>query len=174
VEVWTAVEAIGVALAFVLGALQLGVELRKRRQGRRRMQAEALSAWIAAEDQLAVIALQNSSSDPVYGVVVNLATFQGAGPVEGQLVLGNSAFLSVVPPGRSFTVFPNDYGAMGFRATVEIVFTDRQGVTWLRTGRGRLVELNQDGPEAYYGIDPPLPWSVASLEWPVPGVGGSG
>jgi hypothetical protein len=166
-EVWAAIEAIGVALAFMIGAIQLGIELRRRARDRRRAQAEALSAWIAAEGETAVICLQNSSNDPVYAVVVNLATFQGAGPAEGQLVLGNSAFLSVVPPGRSFTTFDGSYGAMGFRATVEMVFTDRRGTTWLRTGRGRLTELAADGPEDYYDVPPPLPWDVPSLTWPL-------
>jgi hypothetical protein len=67
--------------------------------------------------------------------------------------------LSVIPPGTSYTWVGGGWGAMMARPGVEVAFTDRAGVHWLRSPDGVLTEI-PEAPTDYYGLDGPHDWNV--------------
>jgi hypothetical protein len=69
------------------------------------------------------------------------------------------SLLSVIPPGRHYTSVPGGWGAMTARPAVEISFTDRSGVHWLRSADGTLREIDRP-PVEHYGIEGPYDWQL--------------
>lgn len=179
---WAAVEAIGVVLAFGAAFWQLRRErvarLKQEANDRiaaqeiatreERAQADLLSAWIAWQDDESPnltnwIAVQNSSNEPIYELILSVVAFQGAGDTgeDGPPFLhpAHCAFLSVAPPGLCYVTMGGGYSGMGFHPSIEVAFTDRSGKHWKRTGRGRIVQLDVPAPD-YYDVPLPLPWAL--------------
>jgi hypothetical protein len=182
VTAWATVEAaVGTVLAFVVAFVQINRERvarleaqadRLRRQ--RREQAERISGWLSGQDLGAIqpIAVHNASVEPVYRAVVWMVFIQGAGPHSGmdaaRLPSSNwpfRSFISVIPPGTSYTSVSGGWGALSARPGVELAFTDRAGVRWLRAPDGRLVEIDRP-PTEYYGIDGPHDWRAPERDPP--------
>lgn len=165
--------AVGTVGAFIAALVQIKREreARKRvereaRDRERRAQAEQISAWPTGDDDehRTPIALLNRSGEPVYRAVVTLVFIQGAAPRTGREVyeLGMRSYskpVSVIPPGRYETAVAGGWGALTARPGIELAFTDRAGIHWLRDADGALSEL-PDAPLAYYGVEEPVDWIV--------------
>jgi hypothetical protein len=173
----TALAAVGTVGALFVALRQIKTERDARqlqeadtRRKERREQAERVSAWLSGPDLETIqpVALLNGSSEPVYRAVVWMVFIQGAGPQTGKEAAalyreqGTWHFysaLSVIPPGRSYTSFGGGWGALSARPGVEVAFTDRAGIHWLRSADGVLNEI-PEAPTDYYGLDGPHDWQV--------------
>ncbi len=135
-------------------------------QGLRRVQAERISGWPAAETNRrgTPLTLLNRSDEPVYEVVVTLVMVQGAGPRRGEEGVRPEyrRVLSVLPPGRWKTFVQMGWAGMSRRPGVEVAFTDRSGVHWIRRATGALEEIQRPAID-YYEMSRPQ-----FLEFPVP------
>lgn len=169
--------AVGTVLAFIVAFVQIRTErhARQRQEAEtqrkaRRAQAERISAWLFGPDLGTVqpVALFNGSTEPVYRAAAVLVFIQGAGPHTGTEAValnrehGNwdlYSALSVIPPGTSYTSFGGGAAALSARFGVEIAFTDRAGVHWLRAADGALTEIPEAATD-YYGVDGPHDWRV--------------
>jgi len=107
--------------------------------------------------------LQNSSEEPVYGVVVGLVLVQGTAPhsLEEWLTRpgatpemfprGPITTISTLPNGL-FRTWIRGYGwhrMLSGRLGAEIAFTDRNASHWIRRSSGQLEELTEE-PIAYF------------------------
>lgn len=112
------------------------------------------------------IELFNATHEPVYSVIAYLVSIYGAGPktgLEAEQDPASGAFrgtprdqwpkepsrklLSVLPPGRYSTLVPPRPTYMSQRHGIEVAFTDRSGVHWLRASDGSLTELSKPPPD---------------------------
>jgi hypothetical protein len=156
--------AIGTIAAF--GALALGMDVERRRRRRdatartaleHQSQAILLSATVGPVDRerqkRSAIDCLNASVEPVYNVVLGLVFVQGSGPRTTELAIklciANNwpipvATLNVLAPGR-FRAWVRETGwgrQMSGWPGVEIAFTDRSGVHWVRRTNGELNQLS--------------------------------
>lgn len=142
------------------------------RAAKKREQAERISGWLGEqflgmakpEASQQRIELLNASHEPVYRVVVYLVFIQGAGPRTGPDVEkagnhGSRRSLSVLPPGRHHTSVKRAPSVMFRRHGVELAFTDKAGVHWLRSADGALTNIDQP-PSDYYGLSAPINWET--------------
>jgi hypothetical protein len=169
----TAAAAAGTVAAFAAALLQIRTERKARhrqenelQQQARRAQAERISAWPTSDSPggWTPIALCNRSEEPVYRAVVSLVMIQGAGARTGKelVAAGNLKWLetlTVIPPGEHSTTVQGGWDGRMRRPGVEVAFTDRAGVHWLRTADGSLAEIG-DPPVEYYGLVEPIGWSL--------------
>jgi hypothetical protein len=146
---------------------------RQTEQRERRAQAEHVSAWPSARVPASLpeqpadeeigrswIAVLNRSKEPVYWGVASLVLIQGAGPTTGKEVHPEyRATLSVIPPGLHYVDVAGFLPGMNTRPGVELGFTDRAGVHWVRSADGALTEIDQ-APVDYYGLGLPQGWSI--------------
>jgi len=96
----------------------------------------------------------------VYEVIVSIAAFQG--PSSSRPIKASrqyASFLSVVPPGKSFTSVDGSYHEIAFHPAIEIAFRDVRGKNWLRSGRGALKDIGKS-PMDYYKFLRPLNWKL--------------
>jgi hypothetical protein len=165
-----------VALA-IFALAQIAIERRARKQGALRAQAERVSAWPYAywgNSAQTILVLHNGSDEPVYRAIVSLVFIQGAAPRTGKALIANldqfGEFVrtfTVIPPGRHYTTVPGGWAGMMRRPGVELAFVDRAGVSWLRSGDGRLSRMRRE-PADYYGLPQPIPWDIPSDTVPLP------
>lgn len=142
-------------------------------EDRNRAQASHVSAWIKetwAHDHQMWHAVQNTSHEPVYQVIITLVSIQGAGiPREGADIKGSwlpyhfRSYLSVLPPGKFYVSMPTGAQSMLVRFGVEVAFTDARGHFWVRKGDGYLEQL-QSNPVEYYGLDSIVDWRYPEIE----------
>jgi hypothetical protein len=175
----TAFAAIGTVGTLVAALWQIRRERETRKRQERRAQAERVSGWPVGffggvEEPKQPIALVNGSGEPVYRAVAWLVFIEGAAPHTGremqalmnepgiQVPLWRS-LLSHIPPGKHETSVGGGWAGMYRRPGVELAFTDRAGVHWLRSADGTLTEIKQPAVE-YYGIDGPYDWRVPDPE----------
>ena len=139
----------------------------------RRAQAELISAWPASRPPAAAaeqrtgeeadrtwINLLNRSDAPVHRAVVALVAIQGGGPRNGKETPPPfRTTLNVIPPGKQYTSVAPFFPSMSAKPGVELAFTDRAGVHWVRSAEGVLIEIDED-PIDYYGLDLPQDWSI--------------
>jgi hypothetical protein len=125
-----------------------------------RRQATTISAWISRE---AFVTFKNASTAPAYELVatcVNVASGDSDGRSEvPQGRLYRRTGLRILAPGESQECAIPDWGGgvPARRDSIELAFTDSNGTHWVRTGRGRLVEICAN-PLDYYGFRNPYPW----------------
>ena len=164
-DVATWVSGIGIVSTFIIGFIQINNERRFRKEKERKEQAERISAFILKESLTkTTIALLNLSSEPIYEVIVSISIFQGTGPSNPTKASHQyTSFLSIVPPGKSFTFVDGGYHEMAFHPAIEIAFKDVKGKSWVRTGRGVLKELSKI-PVEYYKLHHPLKWRLPEHE----------
>jgi hypothetical protein len=161
------IAAVGTVAAVIVALTQTWMEREARKRQERRAQAERISAWPADLDDdegETPIALLNRSEEPVYRAVAFLILIQGAGASTGKELVDRAhhqwqAALSVIPAGEYHTVVAGGWRRMGARPGVELAFTDRAGVHWLRAADGALREIAKP-PVEYYGLDHPVGWTI--------------
>lgn len=162
----TWVGSIAVALTLMVTSLSVAADAWSRRRERRRGQAQTIAAWYAAENQLMVA---NSSTLPIYEVVVSMVFVQGAAPRTIEEWVANSegappqfgAMFTALGPGKWSVPISGGWGAMMVRPSCEIGFTDAAGRHWIRRGTGELVAINK-APIDYYGF-----WRPVDFQAPV-------
>lgn len=183
--IWTG--SIVTALALVTALAQSAFERKRRlrleardRAERRVSQAQQVSGWLGADEAAPGTAevrtplhLINGSDEPVYGLVVSIVFIQGAAPrcIEDMLELVLKAdswesrpftTVAVLPPGR-WRVWLDGGGhtnIMSGRGSVEIAFTDRAGLSWIRRAMGPIEEI-ATAPTDYFeaqGLRGPFEW----------------
>jgi hypothetical protein len=157
----TWVSGIGIVSTFIIGFIQINNERKIRKEKERKEQAERISAFIFKETPAkTTISLLNLSSEPIYEVIVSISSFQGPSTLPSQTPSHQyTSFLSVVPPGKSFTHVSGGYHGMSFHPSIEIAFRDVKGKNWVRTGRGKLKEIDKS-PVDYYKLHRPLGWQL--------------
>ena len=166
--------AVGTAAAAVV-ALGLGLrgewramraEQTQRVQNKRE-QAERVSGWPQNDvDGKTPIALMNSSLEPVYEVVVALVFVQGLKPWHLEDINDDGMHrrvLSVLPPGKWHVDVPSGWTVMHRRPGVEIAFSDRAGLHWIRRSNGAIEQISVR-PIDYLKLGRPQ-----TLEIPIPG-----
>jgi hypothetical protein len=167
-----AVGAASVGTLFI-AVIQMEAERRRRRVDEHVWQARRVSGWPGAEvdrdasepsrgrDQ--EIVLENGSGEPVWRAVVTLVMIQGAAWRTGEELQANyppnlvpsfQRTMGLIPPGRSRIWVDGNWHAMQLRAGVEVAFTDRAGVHWVRRANGNLEELNEAAFDHYKVVRP--------------------
>ena len=163
--VGTVLAAIGTVGAFIAVLVQIKSErdARKRlereaEQRERRAQAERISAWPTSTGTK-LVTLSNRSEEPVYRAVASVLARE---PEENSSHTSPAyrATLALIPPGEHRTVVEGGWGGVSSRRPgVELAFTDRAGVHWVRFADGRLVEISQP-PVEYYDLERPTDWRM--------------
>jgi len=105
----------------------------------------------------------NGSKEPVYNVVIFLVFIQGAAPATGEETMatleehsgGLRQTFATVPPGQWECEVDGDWGGMHRFPGVEVAFTDRSGVHWVRRSSGSVEEISRDAV-TYYGLFRPV------------------
>lgn len=131
----------------------------------RQSQARSVSAWLDDPHSIPAHAtLANSSTEPVFQVVMSLVGIQGAGPpTDASEAPGNYEFrtcVGVLPPGEFHFDLPSAGHAMNIHLAIEVAFSDGAGVHWVRHGDGILSELPCSAPD-YYSLPRPIHWVYA-------------
>jgi hypothetical protein len=137
-------------------------------------QASCIFAWIDADH----IVVGNSSTEPVYAVVVHYVYMDGRDPgtaeetearirqiVEQPGPIGATAreaarspisqyraVIQTLPPGNYLVAKAPPMASAG----VEIAFTDRANTCWVRRVTGELVDTRDSSAVDYYAIQPPV------------------
>jgi hypothetical protein len=151
---------------------------REAAEERKRAQADQICAWIHGDYHKNVLALLNSSDQPVYSVAVYWVWVQGAAWSTGEQAerqfsrsgpegrIGEvRPILQVVPPGKFFLrAGVGNQDIMQGRPGVEVAFTDMTGHHWVRRASGTLEQLDA-GPFDHYGIGPHLPVFTPLTPW---------
>ena len=137
---------------------RLRAEALKEAEGReRRQQAERISGW-PGQGSLPTtpLILLNRSDEPVYEVVATLVLIQGGGARRGEdyIPSGYRRVISILPPGRWRVNVDGGWAGMSRRPGVEVAFTDRAGITWIRRAAGMLEEVKMPAID-HYGLDRP-------------------
>jgi hypothetical protein len=152
---WVAGPAIAVAAGTMASStfalIQISQDRKRRRADARREQAERISAWPGAEGERQEVVLLNRSNAPVYQAVASFVFVQGAGWRTGEglrdsgldiaTLVAFQKTINAIAPGRSRVWVPGDWHGMHKRPGIEIAFTDRAGVHWVRRATGELEEL---------------------------------
>lgn len=160
-DIATWVSGIGIVSTFIIGFIQINNERRIRKEKERKEQAEHMSAFIFKETHdKTTVALLNLSSEPVYEAIVSISAFHGAiiSPTS-HVARQYTSYLSVIPPGKSFTIVDGDYHKLSFHPAIEIAFKDVKGRCWIRSGRGVLKEIDKS-PFDFYKLHGPLNWQL--------------
>jgi hypothetical protein len=159
--------------AFVIAYVQLQDEREQREELEQeqleqliREQAEQVSAWLAETgDGTLEVVLSNRSGTPVYEAIASPVLLAGAGPRTGEdlaelnLPPETRGRYSVIPPGGHRTTLRGSTGGMGTTPGIEVAFTDRAGVHWIRRASGALVQIEEPAAE-HYGIHEPVGWTL--------------
>ncbi len=189
-QTWVAVGTVGV-LGTSLWQIRTERKHRRdaearRRDIERREQARLIAAYKGEEERpqehgtsdtegRTALYLANNSPEPVYSVVAGLVFVQGAGPhtLEEMLKLNRSqyhrfgpvAVLSILPGGlyRAWIDKTGWDRIMSGHGGVEVAFSDRAGVHWVRRASGRLEELPTSALEHLKasGLAAPYAYQVA-------------
>ena len=117
---------------------------------------------VVPNQAIAVVPNQTIVLKPVYRSVVHLVFVQG-GPQTGLEIDEHQAgrfrvALLVIPPGRYYVELPPAFHHMFRRHGVELAFTDRSGIHWLRSSDGELREI-EHAPADFYGLGLPVDWA---------------
>ncbi len=164
----TWVGSLSIALTLVVTAWAVTLEAISRRHERLRGQAQSVAAWYGGGDGDGDrLSVANSSSLPIYEVLVSLVFVQGAGPTtieewvkfaesdsQGRPLEFGSAF-TAIGPGEWSVRIPPSPGAMAVRPSCEIGFTDAAGRHWIRRGNGELQTIGRNAID-YYGLARPV------------------
>jgi hypothetical protein len=168
--------SVGVVGALLAALYQINTERKRRhsdeqaeRLRQRRQQAERVSGWPGRESlPTTPLILLNRSDEPVYEVVANLVMVQGAGPRRGE---DNPAgrfrkVMGILPPGTWRVDVAGGWAGMSKRPGVEVAFTDRSGIHWIRRADGALEEIRKPAIDHYslgrpQALEIPAPYSAS-------------
>jgi hypothetical protein len=159
---WKVIVGLSVVVGLIAGGLALWNQLQQN-NAQATAQAKDLSAAFEPGPSGNMNALlDNSSSQPVYRVVVRTVGIDDAG---NQIPDPNPSTdaLGQLPPGRWWDFNVQDPGAAmgGIRPGVELAFTDASGRYWLLSATGHLTSLSE-APEQYFHLPLPIPWNTPS------------
>jgi hypothetical protein len=116
----------------------------------KRAQADYVAAWY--DDESDCIIVVNQSAQAIYDAYAVLVRHTSDGDGHSPDYAG---MLRVVPPGQKGAVpIQEGWRGMSFRPGTTLTFRDSQGITWQRTNRGHLKELDTDVFE-HYGLSQP-------------------
>lgn len=116
-------------------------------------------------NDVAWVAVNNQSAQPVYQVIVILCAISPMGDsVRVERPIGR-ACVGVVPPGRGYIQLGAAYHGMHRRPGIEIGFQDHLGQAWARQPWGELIQLSVPTVVHYYVS---LPTSWIGLEAEIP------
>lgn len=160
-DIATWVSGLGIVGTFIVGFVQINNERKYRKLKEKRAQAEHISAFIHKETPgKTTVSLLNLSSEPVYEAIVSIAVFDTSSATRPTKAARQyTSYLSVIPPGKSFTHVDGSYHELSFHPAIEIAFKDVKGTSWIRTGRGVLKEISKS-PVSYYKLHHPLHWRL--------------
>lgn len=186
----TWIAAVGTVGAFIAAFIQINTERRRRHENEERerrehhlAQARLIAAVIGPEKPLedehakdkhregrTAVDLINSSSEPVYRLVIGIVYIEGPGPktIEEMCRIayqpGREARLAVttasILPSGTYRIWIRGTGWSRIRSGrfgAEVAFTDRAGSHWIRRATGDLIEI-KDEPLTYFkefGMSPP-------------------
>jgi hypothetical protein len=170
-DVATWVGSIGTALAFFATFVLLVITRQEQKAAReedRRAQARQVSAWCVRVQPASgevTITVQNSSDEPVYGMLVAV----GAKWSREMVRFAEAEGLSYVTPPKykkdhaaHLTLSPMPGGGYDKSLPVEIIFNDASGgIFWRRDRYGGLARLDVDGPQEAAGALFTRPANVA-------------
>ena len=148
---WLSIVISGMALA--LSAVLPALERHRSTQYEKREQARLICAWCPQDPyeyvvndglrnlSMMPVTLRNDSNLPVYNVVVSSGAYQGAAPemLRGDI---NCTAVGTLPPGTFSVLTPYPGEGMGIRIEAVIAFSDAQGLSWVRSARGTLREID--------------------------------
>jgi len=152
--------ATGTILAVIVALTIAGRDTRRVLSLNRRSQARKISAWQQIVQGTEVPVIINTSTLPIYDIVVSYGVAYGAGDA---YMTGNEnqVFIQKLPPGRwRIKLSPQKpEEGMHIRLSLSICFRDADGNFWLRDATGVLKEIKQS-PHVYMGIHNPIEkWS---------------
>ena len=106
--------------------------------------------------------LQNSSTLPVYEVIISCVGQYGAGPAMHSEDNDGNSFewrtqVSPLPPGKWLVWLPTCGSGMGGVTSVEVAFIDAAGRSWVRRGNGSL-EAIPERPVTFFSVVQPCAW----------------
>jgi hypothetical protein len=163
-DVATWAQSVGVAGALFAALYQIHTERMRRhadeeaeRLRQRRQQAERVSGWPGQGAwPTTPLILLNLSDEPVYEVVASLVMIQGGGPRRGEDGVQPEfrRVIGILPPGRFRVEVAGGWPGMSRRPGVEVAFTDRSGVHWIRRATGTLDEITAPAID-HYGLGRP-------------------
>jgi hypothetical protein len=155
--------AVGTVAAFLIAFWQLERARKLHRKATEIAQASLVSGWISKElDGKAWVALHNESESPVYEVICCVVPFQGAGDPTGIKTPPEfRGFLSYLPKGTFYVSVDGRYRGMNFHPSILVVFTDGNGMHWLRDGFGKLKMINESATD-YFKLHRPQGWELPS------------
>jgi len=160
------------SLATVLGSLATAMTLiwlvierdqlqKEKREAEKRKQAAGVSTWLSSRMfgakvhyKRQVIILNNNSDSPIYSLVVSIVDARNTDAKGEETPEEFRRVIDASPPGQVFCSAPEGYSGMGFRAGVELAFSDANGNHWVRRGNGKLEGLAED-PFTHYNISLP-------------------
>jgi hypothetical protein len=145
VQLGSVAEWVGAIATFSAVVVALYFSLRQstdRKKREDRDQAVKVSAWpvtmgLTKESK---VVLSNTSSEPIYDVVISYGVAYGAGQT---YLTGNEnlIFIKRVPPGRYVSPEPkNPGGAMHTQTGIAISFRDANGKYWRRDATGKVIQ----------------------------------
>lgn len=155
-------------LSFLTSFIALVISVKNfisQSRDRKRRHATQIAAWLDNQEQdlatlpkrgdilLAQATIRNSSSLPVYNVVLSSGACMGAG---SPIYYGDDActVIGTLPPGTYTTYIPYMGLGMGVMPEAAVAFTDSEGISWQRDATGKLKEISD-------------PYSVMELSLPV-------
>lgn len=167
--------AVGTVGALFAALFQIRRDRNQLLKAKREEQAVNVAAWIedivlASEmpgnqfNAYRTALIRNNNLTPIYDVILTVVGLHGAGSaIHGEDNEGEFRFRVMfpqIPTGLWGTWIDTGGGGMGVICALEISFRDSTGVSWIRRGNGKLVEIKED-PLTYYSILLPPSWSYA-------------
>lgn len=152
------VGSLATALTLIWLVLERDQLQKEKIDSEKRKQAAGASAWLTKKTfshaSHQIIILNNNSDSPIYSVVVSIVDARDQ-DAKGEVTPEEfRRIVDAVPPGQTYCFAPTGYGGMGFHPSIEIAFSDTNGIHWVRRGNGRLEEL-MDEPFIHYKVSQP-------------------
>jgi len=131
---------------------------KEKAETERKKQAVGASVWLTkrtfSHASHKLIILNNNSDSPIYNVIASIVDTRNKDAKGEETPEEFRRIIDAVPPGQTYCFAPTGYSGMGFHASVEVAFSDANGVHWVRRGNGRLEELAEE-PFIHYAIPQP-------------------
>jgi hypothetical protein len=158
---------IGTVGAVIVALFISGGDRQRRRREDEHYQAERVTAWMLplppesayqmdGEERVQLV-VQNTSNQLVYNTIASVVNANTEEHVGSNLQY--RIYIGRLPPGRSEYDIHHPGGGMHKKFSIELVFDDSAGRTWLRKGKGTLARLSKS-TLAHYDISPPVGWRM--------------
>jgi hypothetical protein len=109
------------------------------------------------------IIVSNTSDSPIFDVVISFGVISGAGR-DYRTGDDGAREVGTVPPGKWIAKAPYPGEGMFIQLGAAISFTDARGVSWLRTPKGVLREIDRTPPEYMKLLLPVEPDTIEEYE----------